>query len=105
MKKSLSDTKTSSRKTSSSLKRKVNPSRNDGRNSRTTRKTETEEEIQYVLPIGNGWVVKLSSAKKFTLISNSGTEAIDIARSIAKHKQIRLMVYGKNGRVLKDEKY
>jgi hypothetical protein len=49
--------------------------------------------------------VKTSTEKKFTVISNSRTEAIDIARSMAKQRHTRLMVYGKNGTVVKNESY
>jgi hypothetical protein len=62
--------------------------------------------IQYVLPLGgNGWVVKNNKAAKFTVITDSKREAISIARNIAKHKQIELVVHGRDGSVEIRENY
>lgn len=62
--------------------------------------------IQYVLPLGgNGWVVKNSKAAKFTVITDSKREAVSIARNIAKHKQIELIVQGRDGRIEIRENY
>lgn len=64
----------------------------------TTKKKATKAvRIQYVLPLGNGWVVKNSLASKFTLITDTKREAITVARSIGKPKDAKLMVYWRNG--------
>ena len=61
--------------------------------------------IQYVLPLGNGWVVKRNTAKSFTVITETKREAVSIARSIAKSKHHELIVHGKNGAILIRENY
>jgi len=75
----------------------------------TTRKTKRRNAsagtVEYVIPLGNGWIVKNSRASKFTVITDSKREAIVIARSIAKQKHGELIVHGKNGEVEKTEKY
>jgi hypothetical protein len=58
-----------------------------------------EGQVQYVLPLGNGWVVKDSSASKFTVITDNRQEAVSIARAIAKRKKMRLIIYNKNGTI------
>ena len=61
--------------------------------------------IEYVLPLGNGWLVKNSLAKKFTVITDNKREAITIARSIAKTKHCELIVHGRDGSIEKQESY
>lgn len=61
--------------------------------------------IQYVLPLGNGWVVKNNRASKFTVITDSKSEAISIARSIARTKRTELVVHGRNGNIEIQESY
>lgn len=63
------------------------------------KKLISERNIQYVLPLGNGWVVKDSSASKFTVITDNRQEAVSMARIIAKIKKTRLVVYNKNGTI------
>lgn len=63
------------------------------------KKLISERNIQYVLPLGNGWVVKDSSASKFTVITDNRQEAVSMARIIAKRKKTRLVVYNKNGTI------
>lgn len=62
-------------------------------------KTAATDNIHYVLPIGNGWVIKASRSKTFLAISDSKPEAISIARTAAKTKHTELIVYFKNGKV------
>ena len=62
-------------------------------------KTAKEKEIEYVLPLGNGWMVKNSTRSKFTLISDNKREAVSVARSIAKRKLIELIIYNKAWKV------
>lgn len=61
--------------------------------------------IQYVLPLGNGWVVKSSKAAKFTLISISKREAVSIARSIAKSRGEILEVHDRDGKISEKKRY
>lgn len=61
--------------------------------------------VQYVLPLGNGWVVKSSDQTVFTAITESKNEAISIARTLAKSKHIPLVVHGRNGEIELKEKF
>ena len=60
---------------------------------------------QYVLPLGNGWIVKNSRAAKFIFISDSKKEAITLARGLAQTKHTELVVHGKNGNIEIKESY
>jgi hypothetical protein len=62
-------------------------------------------ETRYVLPLGNGWVVKDGNATNFTVITDSKREAIAIARSMARNEQALLVVHDKNGAVELQENY
>ena len=61
--------------------------------------------IHYVLPVGNGWVVKNSNARTFLVITDNKRQAITMARSIAKLKHTDLIVHGKDGSILVKESY
>lgn len=61
--------------------------------------------IQYVLPLGNGWIVKNSKAANFILITDSKREAISLARTLARTKHTQLIVHGKSGNVEVMESY
>jgi uncharacterized protein YdaT len=61
--------------------------------------------IEHVLPLGNGWVVKNESSKTFTAITDTQKEAVALGRQIAKRKQIKLIVHGKDGRIISLENY
>lgn len=63
------------------------------------------ENVQYVLPLGNGWVVKGSKAATFTAITDSKTEAISIARTLARTKHTQMIVHGRNGIIEMKENY
>ncbi len=69
------------------------------------KKSAIDGNVQYVLPLGNGWVVKNSQAKKFTAITDNKKDALVIARTIAKYKQIELVIYGKDGKIQSRENY
>jgi hypothetical protein len=60
---------------------------------------------EIVLPLGNGWVVKNSNARKFTVILDSKTEAVKIATQIAKDKGIELVIYAKDGSIQRQVSY
>lgn len=63
------------------------------------KRTATIKQIEYVLPLGNGWVVKNSAAAKFLVITDNKKEAVSIARNIAKRKHTELIVYNKDGKI------
>lgn len=69
------------------------------------KKSSATDDIQYVLPLGNGWVIKASKSSTFTAITDSKAEAISIARTIARTKRTKLVVHGKNGAVQMRENY
>jgi hypothetical protein len=69
------------------------------------KKAVATSQIQYVLPIGNGWVVKNSAAAKFLIITDNKREAISIARKVAKLRHIELIVYNKNGTIQEKVNY
>ena len=72
------------------------------------RSSSTKSEIrgiQYVLPIGNGWVIKGSKHKKFTLLTMSKREAVFYARSIAKRNGDILEVHERGGKISERKKY
>ncbi|SIT28551.1 hypothetical protein SAMN05421788_10852 [Filimonas lacunae] len=61
--------------------------------------------IHYVLPLGNGWVIKSAQSAKFTAITDSRAEAISIGRMMAQTDHSQLVVHGKNGVVQIRESY
>ncbi len=73
--------------------------------SRGIRNKSTSSTIQYVLPLGNGWVVKTNKAAKFFLITDSKKEAVDVARKLAMTKKSELIVHGKDGKIQVRESY
>jgi hypothetical protein len=76
------------------------------RTKRATRKTSlASRQIQHVIPLGNGWVVKSENTTRFTVITDSKQEAIAIATSIAKAKKTGLVIHNKDGRVSNTRSY
>ncbi len=64
------------------------------------------ESIQYVLPLGGtGWMVKNSKAAKFTLSTDSKSEAVSVARNLAKTRHHEMIIYGRDGNIEKRESY
>jgi|GEM_PF-3071951 len=61
---------------------------------------------EYVIPLGGtGWMVKGSQAKKFTAITSTKREAIQIARSVAKRKGWAIVVFAKDGSIQQQISY
>jgi len=58
-----------------------------------------------VLPLGNGWVVKASNEKTFTVNTVSKRQAIAMARKLDQSNHSQLVVHGKNGAVELTEDY
>ena len=56
-------------------------------------------DVTYVLPSGNGWVVKRQNASRFTAITDTKRQAISIARVLARSNNLELIVHGRNGQV------
>jgi hypothetical protein len=73
---------------------------------RTARKTSlASRQVQHVIPLGNGWVVKSENTTRFTVITDSRQEAIAIATSIAKAKKTGLVIHNKDGRISNTRSY
>ncbi len=112
MNQSRSNKKTAARKSTSATQRTVRQapskmivSRSERVGLSSLKRSSTTDDIQYVLPLGNGWVVKASKANTFTAITDSKTEAISIARTLARTKHTKLVVHGKNGAIEIRESY
>lgn len=74
--------------------------------SKKVQKEAADVSIEYVIPLGgNGWVVKHSKAKKITVITDNKREAVSIARQIAKRKNRKLIVYGRDRQIQIRESY
>jgi len=65
----------------------------------------TAKKIQYVIPVGNGWVVKASDSIKFLLITDNKREAVSVAKDIAKRNESDLIIYGKDGKITANNSY
>jgi hypothetical protein len=65
----------------------------------SSKRNALDMKAQYVIPIGNGWMVKGSQSKKFTVITDTKREAVSIARNMAKNQGILLIVYNKDGKI------
>jgi hypothetical protein len=60
---------------------------------------------QFVIPIGNGWAIKGEGNKQFTLITDNKREAVSIATDIAKRNESTLIIYNKNGEIVRSKNY
>ena len=74
---------------------------------RKTRKevSRKRKAAEHVIPLGNGWVVKNSEAKKFTVISDSKKEAVKIATQIARQNGLELVIHAKDGSIQRQVSY
>lgn len=95
------------KETTTTVNARVRTTTSSNRVVRTTvrKRVPATQSIEYVLPLGNGWVVKNNLASKFTVITDSKKEAMSIARKIAIDKRRELIVQGKNGHELLRENY
>jgi hypothetical protein len=73
--------------------------------SSSRKRTRTMRGIEYVLPLGNGWVVKNNVVGRFTAITDSKKEAISIARGLAQTNRTQLVVHGRDGNIEIRESY
>lgn len=60
---------------------------------------------QYVVPKGGLWAVKGEGNTKCTKITNTQSEAINVARTIARKEQSELVILGKDGRIREKNTY
>jgi hypothetical protein len=69
-------------------------------------RSATKKAAEYVIPLGGtGWVVKNSEAKEFTAISDTKSEAVKIARALAKQYGRKLIVFAKDGSIQQQVSY
>ncbi|MBF0169050.1 MAG: DUF2188 domain-containing protein [Alphaproteobacteria bacterium] len=60
---------------------------------------------QHVVPHNDGWAVKSEGASRATAVHNTQQEAIDHARSIARHQEAELLIHGTNGQIRARDSY
>ena len=60
---------------------------------------------QHVVPLGNGWAVKAEGAGRATEITSKQSDAISVARDIAKNNNSELIVHGKDGKIRERNSY
>lgn len=54
---------------------------------------------QHVVPHPDGWAVKGAGNSKATKVTDTQSEAIEVAKEIAKNQDSELLIHGKNGRI------
>ncbi len=60
---------------------------------------------QHVVPLGNGWAVTSEGAGRATVITTKQSDAITVARDIARNNCSELIVHGKNGKIRERNSY
>lgn len=60
---------------------------------------------QHVIRFGNGWAVKKSSDRDFFTITEKQSDAIKVARKLAKDQKTELYIHGKDGSIRSSESY
>lgn len=60
---------------------------------------------QHVIPLGNGWAVKRAGSNRFTVITETKKEAVEVAREIARNNHSELVIHGKDGRIQDKDNY
>ncbi|MBC7937632.1 MAG: DUF2188 domain-containing protein [Rhizobacter sp.] len=60
---------------------------------------------QHVVPLGNGWAVKREGIIRATVITTKQSDAISVARDIAKNNSAELIVHGRDGRIRERNSY
>lgn len=54
---------------------------------------------QHVVPLGGAWAVKGENNARYTKITQTQQEAIDVAKNIARNQKSELFIHGADGRV------
>lgn len=60
---------------------------------------------QHVVPNNGKWGVKGEGNGKFTAITDTQSEAIEIAKTIAENQQSELFIHGRNGQIRERNSY
>jgi hypothetical protein len=60
---------------------------------------------QHVVKHPDGWAVKGAGNEKATKVVDTQSEAIDIARDIAKNQESEMLIHGRNGQIREKNSY
>lgn len=60
---------------------------------------------QHVVPLGSGWAVKGEGNERFTIITETKQEALEVAREIARNNHSELIIHGRDGRIQDKDSY
>ena len=60
---------------------------------------------QHVVPLGNGWAVKGAGASRATVITTKQSDAISVARDIARTNSTELIIHGRDGKIRERNSY
>lgn len=60
---------------------------------------------QHVLPHPNGWQVKGAGNQKATKVTSTQKEAIDVAKEIAKHQEVEVVIHRPSGIIRDKDSY
>lgn len=60
---------------------------------------------QHVVPHGKEWAVKGAGNTKYTAITGTQSEAIDIARDIAQNQNSELLIHNRQGQIREKNTY
>lgn len=60
---------------------------------------------QHVVPKGNQWAVKGAGNEKYTKVTDTQKQAIEVARSIAKSQKAELVIHRKDGTIRDKDSY
>lgn len=60
---------------------------------------------QHVVPLGNGWAVKKAGASKATVITAKQSDAITVARELARTNSVELIIHGRDGKIRERSSY
>ena len=83
-------------------KTKTSTSKNRRKVRSGKKSSKSDVAIQYVLPLGNGWVVKNSKLARFTFITDRKRAAVFYARSIAKQRGEKVEIHSRDSKVIKE---
>ncbi|RFM26999.1 DUF2188 domain-containing protein [Deminuibacter soli] len=54
---------------------------------------------QHVVPLGNGWAVRVEGRKTATVITSRQSDAISYATNIAKQQKSEVVIHGRDGKI------
>lgn len=60
---------------------------------------------QHVVPHGKEWAIKGEGNSKYTLITDTQSEAIEIAKDIAQNQQSELFIHNRHGQIRERNTY